>query len=977
MVRATVRLYGTLRYRLKQPAVTLELPSRFTLGDLLDALARQLGAQVKADLLSRVVDGYLQGHVQVFVGDRQAQGHLEEHFGPFHGPLPVEIFVVPIAEGGSVGLSSRRLQQTGQQQDGVRWIPSVCGMCYAHCSILAKVKQGVVVKIEGNPNSPVGAGKLCPKGVAGIMTLYDPHRLNAPLMRTNPEKGPGVDPGWKQISWEEASRIIVERLRRIRADDPRKLCLVRTTTTSATRVAALWLAAFGSPNGWAAGGGLHCGNGAHLLSGQFHASWSLVPDFSLCEFAIYFGASKGHAAGHSATANAALAADARARGMKIVVVDPMCNFAGAKATEWVPIRPGTDAALALGMVNVILNELGVWDAGYLKQHTNGVYLIGPDGLYVRDPDSGKPLVWDEPAGKPRPYDDPGLADPALLGHYEVRGIPCRPAFQLLKDHVRKYTPDVVERVTSVPAATVRRLAYEFATRARVGSTIELDGCRLPFRPVAAIYFRGAQGHKNSTWTCLAIELLNQIVGASDVPGGALGFNPVMHGHPDTGRPFYEPYAGPDGLMVVGTWVAIHKPYPPSDPKVGSLTMADAWPLTMMTGFLCARDQEQIWNAFNIRYRPEMLINIGANPVLTVGNPETAIEALKKIPFVVSFDLFLTEFSDLCDIVLPDASTYERLDAGPQWPPLHAHPAGPGLWGWAICQPLVEREGQRRDFQEVLLEWAYEVGFGDEYHALLNRYWGLTPEYALKPGERYTWEEICDRRLKSHFGQNRGLDWFREHGVLTWRKTVREVYWRPFIQARVPIYYETLKRVGQKQRELFEQFGFAQRIDWTRFEPLPDWAPCNSHQERRPEFDLWAFYYRDVLTTNSFTYENPWLDEVASANPYSFRIAMNPATAARKGLRNGDWVVLESPNGRKARGRLWLTQAIHPECVGVAGCGGHFTRYQPVAMGKGVRFNELLEIDFSNMDPVNLNLDLCVKVRVYRDPTARSGRGGGG
>ena len=88
------------------------------------------------------------------------------------------------------------------------------------------------------------------------------------------------------------------------------------------------------------------------------------------------------------------AADARARGMKMVVVDPMCNFAAAKATEWVPLRVGTDAALALAMCNVIVNELGVYDGPYLKAKTNAPYLIGPDKLYVRDPESKTPLVWD-------------------------------------------------------------------------------------------------------------------------------------------------------------------------------------------------------------------------------------------------------------------------------------------------------------------------------------------------------------------------------------------------------------------------------------------------------------------------------------------------------------------------------------------------------------------------------------------------------
>jgi molybdopterin-containing oxidoreductase family molybdopterin binding subunit len=127
---------------------------------------------------------------------------------------------------------------------------------------------------------------------------------------------------------------------------PSKLALQRTTTvTSARSPFQAFAAAFGTPNHSTAGGGLHCGNGAHLISGIMHASWAIVPDFKYCNYALYFGASKGHGAGHNACSLMAMAADARVRGMRLVVVDPMCNFAAAKATEWVPIRVGTDAAL--------------------------------------------------------------------------------------------------------------------------------------------------------------------------------------------------------------------------------------------------------------------------------------------------------------------------------------------------------------------------------------------------------------------------------------------------------------------------------------------------------------------------------------------------------------------------------------------------------------------------------------------------------
>ena len=85
---------------------------------------------------------------------------------------------------------------------GDRWIPSACSMCYGQCSIRGHVVDGTLVKIEGNPDSPIGSGRLCAKGTSGMMMLYDPNRVNKPLKRTNPEKGIGVDPKWVEISWD-------------------------------------------------------------------------------------------------------------------------------------------------------------------------------------------------------------------------------------------------------------------------------------------------------------------------------------------------------------------------------------------------------------------------------------------------------------------------------------------------------------------------------------------------------------------------------------------------------------------------------------------------------------------------------------------------------------------------------------------------------------------------------------------------------
>jgi len=843
------------------------------------------------------------------------------------------------------------------------WIPSSCALCYGSCSILAHRVDGVVVKIEGNPESVVGKGRLCGKGVSGIMTHYDPNRLTRPLRRTNPKKGLDEDPRWKEVGWDEALDEIAERLRRIRADDPRKLVMQRTTTVTASRTPMqTFAAAFGTPNLSTAGGGLHCGNGAHLLSGMMHASWSVVPDFAYCNYAIYFGASKGHGAGHASASLMAPAADARARGMKMVVVDPMCNFAAAKATEWVPLRVGTDGALALALCNVIVNELGMIDAAFLQAKTNAPYLIGPDRRYARDAVTQKPLVWDGAAGAARPYTDAIAADMALEGEFEANGVRCQPAFQKLKDHLTKFTPEWGEGVTTVPAKNIRRIATEFAREARIGSTIVVDGVTLPYRPVAAIAFRGAQGHMNSVYNFYAIDLLNELVGASDVVGSCLGFNPACNGYPETGRPRYVPTAGPDGLMVVGMWMGYHFPYPIGEPRMPrNLGLQDLFVMGMTSPFLDSDDQEEMWEKFQLGYRPEMMLNFGSNLLMSIANREAVARSLAKYAFMVSIDLYETETTRFADIVLPDCSYLQTVDSRSNFPFIFSGPPGMGEWCWPIRQPVVPPEGEQRRFQDVLLELADRAGFRADLNAAYNASMKLAPQHRLQGERRYSYEEICDAELKSNFGPERGLDWFKKHGLMKWPKQPQEVYWRPFVDVRVPIYWEFMVSLADRIDAITAPRGLPLPREY--YQPLPDFLPCHSHACKAPGFDFTAFYYRDSLHTNSFTMENPWLDEAARLDPFSYAIAVNADTGAKKGLRDGAMVWVETETGRKVKGRVHLTQTLHPEGLGIAACAGHWGDGMPVAKGKGVFFNELLELDWKHASPVNLNLDLCARVKV--------------
>ena len=845
------------------------------------------------------------------------------------------------------------------------WIDSICSQCFGNCAIRVHRVDGVVVAIEGNPDSPTSKGSICPRGASGVMLLYDPNRVNVPLKRTNPEKGIGIDPKFVEISWDEALDIITAKLKKVKADDPRKLLVMSTNVSrDALTLTTSFARAFGTPNMLFSGAGIHCGNGEHLFSGLMRCAWTRMPDSNYLEYYLNFGCPSGYGAYYCATGMAHRMADARIRGMQHVAVEPWMGMPGINSDEWVPLRPGTDGAFALGIINLLLNEYNLYDIPHLKNYTNGPYLVMADSHHLRDKQTGKPLLWDLSDNKAKAYDDPTLKDPALEGAYTVNGFAVRPAFALLKEHVKKYTPEVCSEITTIPVKTIRRVAKEFGEAAHIGETITIDGKELPYRPVAVGYFRGAAAHRHSALTCMSLELLQEIVGANNVPGSILGLNSRSMGYSETGQPSYCPFEGKDGLLQVGAWRGPMGPWPIHDArKPERLGMEELVPTAtdsplMPWGILEAK-------TFGIPYKPEMIIHTGSNYLMTLVDPNLIAKAFKDM-FTVAFSIYIDESAEFADIVLPDTCYLERLDLKADYessiPPVDA-------WTYHLRQPVVTPMYQRRQSQKVMLELAERVGMlGDLYEAM-NLIFDIKAPYRLDRNTKYTWEEIVDRRFKGYFGPEHGLEWFKKHSFVSWPKKVEEMYWRPFVKGRVPIYFESFQTTGE-QIEKVKQEHHIPGFDTADFQPLPDWKPCKSHEEKRPGFDFYGIYYRVPYHTFTWTYNNPWLDDVSKTDPYVYYIAMNTATASKKGFKDGDAVLIESAGtGNVVEGRVRLTEGIHPEVIAYVSGGGHWAKHLPIASqkDKGILPQWLIPLDWEYLDVVSLNLDLCVKVKITQKP----------
>ncbi len=844
------------------------------------------------------------------------------------------------------------------------WIPTVCATCFSFCPIKAHRVDGVITKIEGNPDDPLTQGRICARGLSGINVLYDPNRLDYPLKRTNPQKGRGIDPKWERITWEEALETVSAKLKEVRDDDPRKLVAsFGVNGGPQSYMLEAFAVAYGTPNIFVGGAGNHCASGKHFIGGLTHAAWVSQPDYNHCNYFLNFGVPVGTGAYYGVNTTVRKMAEARARGMKHVVLDPWMGMPAQSADEWVPIIPGTDAAVALAMVNVLLNEYGVLDAHYLEHETNGPYLVKEDGHYLRDAD-GKPQMWDAVERRAKAY-DASFQHVALEADETIDGERVRSAFSVIKEHVKKYTPEMAAEISDVPAGTIRRLAREFGEEARIGDTIIIEGHELPYRPVALAYFKGPQAHRHSSLTSTALELLSAVVGVRSVPGSYVGINARSVGHPETGFPKWSPSDGPDGLLVTGRWVVPpSQPWPPVYPKKPfDLGLAQLIPPshgnTPMLP-LVAQEPEK----YGIDYKPAIHLMVATNFAMSLSDPEK-VEGFFRDVFTVNFNIFLDESAELSDIVLPDTSYLERLDINADW---MANGCATDYWSYPLRQPVIGPIGERRSASSVILELAERVGITPDINAVMNVSFAFREPHLLESDKKYSLEDLVDRRYKSWFGDQFDLEWMKVHGILAWPKKAEEVYWHSFVDTRIPIYFEHFLTFRETLEGIQQETGLFSELDLEDYQPYPDWRPCASHTEPRPEFDLTAIYFRVPFESFTMTGDNAWLDEVAAIDTYASVININAVTAAKKGIKDGDWIELESAaNGKTVRGRARLTQAVHPAVVAMSGHGGHWAKGLPLASkpGKGVNFNRLLKQDFDHMDTLSLNLDLCVKVKVAK------------
>ncbi len=239
-------------------------------------------------------------------------------------------------------------------------VPTTCTGCFAHCGLVAYVADGQLMKVSGNPAHPVNKGTLCMTGEASVYKLYDPERVTKPLVKA----GKRGQNRWKEVTWEAALGIAAEN---IKAKGNRGVVL-ETLGGSSSTASREFLSSIGG--GTLASHGYAVSPSREMaLRDTFGAPYDL-PDIMNAEYILNFGANPYESDYQGVrTVQGMASRRANKAAVKIVTFDPRLSMTAGRGDEWYPLLPGTDAAVALAMAHVIMNE-GYFDKAFIETHTN-------------------------------------------------------------------------------------------------------------------------------------------------------------------------------------------------------------------------------------------------------------------------------------------------------------------------------------------------------------------------------------------------------------------------------------------------------------------------------------------------------------------------------------------------------------------------------------------------------------------------------
>ncbi|QOZ37756.1 molybdopterin-dependent oxidoreductase [Bradyrhizobium sp. CCBAU 53421] len=803
----------------------------------------------------------------------------------------------------------------------VRQVQGYCGLCIARCGTVATLTDGRFTRLDPDPTHPTGAA-ICAKGRAAPELVYHKDRLTRPLRRTRP-KG-DADPGWEEISWNAALDQIAAAMRCIAEQHGPEAVAFSQPSSSTTAIVdstayiRRLMNAFGTPNLVYAFD--LCGWGRAIATRYVFgvgtvgiASSGAMPDIAESGCLILWGYNPSFSRITHATATVA----GLKRGMKLIVIDPRNVGLANKADVWLRVRPGTDGALALGLANVMI-ERGWYDQEFVRAWSNGPLLVRSDtDRLLRANELASGGSPDQFVAWDSSANRTVSYDPAA-GRYETTAGPfaLRGEFTVATIHGAIGCRPVFDHY----AELCKTYSPEVIERTCWIPASQLEQAARIIghaRPVSYYAWSGHEHHANSTETARAMAMLYALTGSFDAPGGNV-LLPAVPAGSITGEDL------PAAKRLVPAIGLVERPLGPA--RLNNVSARDFYDAVLE----------------GTPYPVRGLIGFGNNLLLAQGDPVRGRAALAALDFYAHADLFMTPTAALADIVLPVASCFERealkigfeISADAQ---SHVQ----------LRQAIVEPQGEARSDTDIIFGLATRLGFGEQF-----------------------WDGNVDASYRQQLGPS-GF-------------TVEQLRAQP-AGLRKPLTMRYRKHAGSESKG--NPCGFptpSRKIEfWSEtfldrgYSAMPDFVEPPIGPVARPDlaaaFPLILTCAKPSLFCQTQHRALPSLRKRA-LHP---EIELNPATAAARGIKNGDWVDLRTPAGAM-RARARFSDQLDPRVVvgehgwwqgcdelGIAGS-------DPFA-ANGTNFN--LTVDAAVRDPVSgtpaHRSNLCEVRLVAEEPVGRA------
>lgn len=703
--------------------------------------------------------------------------------------------------------------------------------CFGYCHLNVHVRDGKVVKTSRAPYNDEKFSRICHRGLSHVQRIYDPDRLQYPLRRVEgTARGAGE---WERISWDEA---IDELAKHIKEDQekygPQALSLYSGTSSvqafSYYMYQRLW--ALLKPTSISYAVDMGTLYGTKRMTGPMSNLWegNDAADMVNAKTIVFWASNVTD----SQIQTWHFVKEAKQNGTKVVVVDPTYTYAASKADWWLPIRPGADMPLYMGIMNYVVEHDKI-DREYLLANTVAPFLVRSDnGMFLRasdlgiepvktgqtNPTTGEEIILDDyiTIQKGKTEGAATAKAPELVAEYDFKGVKCRTAYSLLLDEIAKFPLDKVSELTEISVEDIERLAEICADT-----------------PVFHYVGYGTQARYNGHHATHAGLTMAALTGNLGKPGANYGNCWYMYFYANSA------FASPNGEVNTTPGIVIND-----------------FPDIVESGQFAGQD-------FPIK---DLYVYYG-NPLNCAMDTNRLLEAFDKLDFICVADSVMTDTARYADLVLPVAQWFEQTDVT--------------FAGQTIClsynEKAIDPLYESKTDPEIVKMLADKLGYGDLFQIDVED--GLT--------------ELFSGPLNEMFGIS--YERIKAEGDVRFVMDAPHVAWAGGAAAgafstpsgRLEFYLENPMPYGAYLKQATpEQVEFERLPRWV--EPREAWPTT----EAAKKYPLFLMSERPRYRVHS---QWSFVKALRELDPEPF-VKINPADAEARGIKDNDYVECYNDHG---------------------------------------------------------------------------------